>query len=251
MTIELQNALDPSVNEPGIVSLQEQRAEMHLWDFVIAWKDRLSLFARIVWRVWDTYPDGSVYRISASTAWSVASDLHCDTPYRRAWQRAYRRKTGSKASLICHPYFRPGGQCPPGVPGMKTNPTEIRCAHCENVIDPDENYPGGPNGEDDLCADCYCDSTFTCGICGENTDKSQEYQMLLIRNACPGDNGEDVKPGIYQVTGSPCWRSFILSSEIVTHNIKRIADLPSGLVVDPDDYPCASICAKCQKEFPR
>lgn len=32
----------------------------------------VRLFLAIVWRVWDEYPDGSHYRLSARTAWSVA-----------------------------------------------------------------------------------------------------------------------------------------------------------------------------------
>lgn len=33
---------------------------------------RVCLFLSIVWRVWDVRPDGSKYRISIRTAWSVS-----------------------------------------------------------------------------------------------------------------------------------------------------------------------------------
>jgi len=37
---------------------------------------RHYLFVSIVWRVWDVMPDGYVYRLSWSTAWGVARDVH-------------------------------------------------------------------------------------------------------------------------------------------------------------------------------
>ena len=36
---------------------------------------RYVLFASIVWRVWDVMADGTVYRLSWSTAWEVARDV--------------------------------------------------------------------------------------------------------------------------------------------------------------------------------
>lgn len=43
----------------------------HVWRY-----NRYRLFLGIVWRAWDTLPDGSIYRLSWSTAWEVANIVH-------------------------------------------------------------------------------------------------------------------------------------------------------------------------------
>lgn len=41
---------------------------------------RISLFLRIVWRVTDRYPDGTVFRMPIGLAWEVAGIVH---PWRK------------------------------------------------------------------------------------------------------------------------------------------------------------------------
>ncbi len=106
-------------------------------------------------------------------------------------------------------------------------------------VDPDSGRP--------LCTDCWFDDfQFKCCSCWNYEDVSRQHEVLVVTDEAAG-----VMPGIYLIKHMPYYAAPVVGhDQLYDSALHRVCDIPAGLSVDTERYPCGHLCLECRQRIP-
>ena len=126
-----------------------------------------------------------------------------------------------------------------------------KCSWCSHELDCEEReFPRTDADEDPICDNCHHQEyEFTCCNCEEYEDDEMQHKLLVVFTATSASHGDEVQPGIYNITGGPYWGTDYFSSWLYVEKLVWLCSLPESLQDDDPYYPVGHLCGDCQKEM--
>ena len=129
---------------------------------------------------------------------------------------------------------------------------EDTCTCCGEDL---RHYPEDPstdeNGEP-MCEICWHEEfEFTCMWCHDYGMKKHQHNMLVIAEpeGLKMLGADEVQAGVYRITDTPYYASWIFGAHLYGQSLKRLADVPEDLDSDYFHYPCGHLCMGCQEKI--
>lgn len=123
------------------------------------------------------------------------------------------------------------------------------CSWCEELLKGEELENLSIRDGEMLCDNCdeewRADNMFRCVQC--DCLESVEYRGIPGTLFVAFNDEADVDPGVYEVTDNPYYTSDMLSMWLNKEAVRRIGDIPEGLV--QDWFPIEHFCRDCSEKL--
>lgn len=121
--------------------------------------------------------------------------------------------------------------------------SQFKCSNCECELDEDSIYPE-PEGDGDLCEECYYDMHFQCALCEEREYKKYRHQVLVVFDPEEVFLGpETEKPGLYLIKERPYYADGMVEGFVYNSRVEWLAPLPDE--IKQNYYPAGHLCRDC------